>query len=144
MCTSRFSSRLKSNTKGRVESLNSATVPDIRTRAQLWVNEGSRSLLRLHTRRLATLRAAGFQRLAGSGGPSVSIALIDGAIDCGHPALRGARIVGGTLAASSSSHATFIASIFAGGGPHSLGICRDCSIVSLPDLTDDFAAGRLL
>jgi subtilisin family serine protease len=80
-------------------------------------------------------------RLRGSA--SVSIGLIDGAIDRAHPTLAHARIEGGSPAVLPSPHATFIASIFAGQGPGALGVCRDCTIVSIPKLSDDFAAGRL-
>jgi subtilisin family serine protease len=71
------------------------------------------------------------------GDPTFRIALIDGVVAADHPRLRGAAIeqlpapAGGAREAP-SAHATFLASMLVGEGPDVLGLCRGCTLVSVP------------
>jgi subtilisin family serine protease len=76
------------------------------------------------------------------------IALLDGVVHRGHPLLHGVRLeqevpVFLAEAATASAHATLIASIWAGRGEGTLGLCPDCTILSLPVVDRRFERGEL-
>jgi subtilisin family serine protease len=80
-----------------------------------------------------------------SGSPDVRIGLVDGAVDITHPAMTSARLEktgSANTGKPPSAHATFIASVFAGREP-AMGLCPECTIVSLPVFTEAFEQGRL-
>lgn len=78
----------------------------------------------------------------------IRIALCDGLVETSHPCLLGAAIeqcpnslfVPGE---AGRSHATFIASMLAGAGPYALGLCCQCTLISIPIVDDAFAQGAL-
>lgn len=83
------------------------------------------------------------------GNSHLRIALIDGMIDRSHPGLAGAYILEDICsnfsgaAPLASAHATFIASILMGREDGLLGICRECTLLSIPVVDADFEQGRL-
>jgi subtilisin family serine protease len=83
------------------------------------------------------------------GNSDLRIALIDGMIDRSHPGLAGAYIsedICSNFSGSAplaSAHATFIASILIGREDGLLGICRECTLLSIPVADADFEQGRL-
>jgi subtilisin family serine protease len=90
--------------------------------------------------------AAGLVRVCGRthGAKSTTLAFIDGAADCSHESLRGSSIevVDQTRGSKRScSHATFIASIFAGSGPACLGLCSECLILNIGAVDDEMLGG---
>ena len=97
----------------------------------------------------ALLREAGLVDVLAltRGAPGISIAMVDGVVDRGHPTLNTATIVavpskGGEDAEHRGrAHATFIASMLVGRKPHALGICSDCRLVSIPAVTGDLLDG---
>jgi subtilisin family serine protease len=87
------------------------------------------------------------------GRPEVRVGLIDGVVEAGHPALRGARIethgeAGKSRCRVSSSigcrHGTFIASLLVGTGELGIhGICPEVTLVSLPVFSDQLPSGSM-
>lgn len=100
-----------------------------------------------HRLLIGALRSqAGMSRLdSRRASAATRIALIDGAIDCGHDALAGALIEQAPAAGSpeGDSHATFIASMLVGRGSGVLGLCPGCTLVSLPVADAEFTQGLL-
>jgi hypothetical protein len=69
--------------------------------------------------------------------------MVDGAVDRTHAALSEATVtvvrsgMGEDTGLRARTHATFVASMLVGRGPHALGICSDCTLVSIPAVTDE-------
>ena len=98
-----------------------------------------------------SMKQAGLCRLLAetSGRSDVCIALIDGIVNRFHPALAHAAVVQTVTnldedaSPGASAHASFIASMLVGEGPGVLGICRGCTLVSIPVAGLQFERGRL-
>jgi subtilisin family serine protease len=105
----------------------------------------------LTKRSRALLSEAGLERLTQrtSGSLDVRIALLDGAIHSGHPAFASAHLehpeafAPRALPGAAEGHATSLASVLVGDRQLTLGLCRGCSLVSIPVINERFAAGRL-
>jgi subtilisin family serine protease len=88
----------------------------------------------------AVLRMAGLVELVKvtKGRPGFTIALIDGPIAKDHPSLMEAAILTSETTTPLAEptpevvHATFIASMMVGRGPSVLGLCQQCTLLSLP------------
>jgi subtilisin family serine protease len=75
------------------------------------------------------------------------IAFIDGAVDRAHASLRRAHIevIDRTQSPcpAAREHATFIASLFAGAGPHCLGLAPECPILNVGVVDDAMVGGAI-
>lgn len=79
-------------------------------------------------------------------GEPISIALLDGVINCSHPCFAQAYIdqrITDLVSESPSEHATFIASMLVGSGPWIIGINPYARLISIPIVDAAFKAGNL-
>jgi subtilisin family serine protease len=97
----------------------------------------------------ALLQQAGLLQLVHQvpGGQGVRVALLDGSVDTEHPLFRSANIsqIDGIVPreAPASRHATMLASVLIGEQGPTMGLCPNCTLISIPIIDARFAAGRL-